>query len=222
MYNYFIALMVFCFISCQQNIYFDEASPPGVKGLQEIPVAFQGVFMCERDSSLIFSDENIIYKEAYHAFTAHIDEIEDTEECSIVMEDIYFKDRDECVPFEFLNDSIILAKVYEVDTLFDFSASQVVKLYKGRLFLNYKNFRDEWSTFMISPLSDGSLLWEFVDFPKSHLDSLPEIVNELRTRETPKGETKYILKPTLVEFDQIINKKYMIECDHLIPLNMEH
>jgi hypothetical protein len=222
MKNLFTFIIFFSLFSCQQNTYFNEATPPGIPPIESIPVSFQGTYMCESDSSYIFANERLIYQESYHAFIATLDQIEDTEDCSIQSGGIYIAGRQECIPFEYIDEETITAKIYDIDTLFNFNNNQVAKVYKGRLFLNFMNKHQEWSTFMISPEPDGSLMWELIDIPEKSLDSIPLISPNYKTRLDKDDEVKYILRPNLIEFDQILEKKYTVECDRLQVVNLEH
>ena len=219
--KYFFFLSVLYFISCEPNVLFEEAVPPEVSAIDRIPIDFQGGFICESDSSRMYADEFIIYNESYHQFVTTLDRIKETENCSIIAGGLYLPGRKECIPFEYLSEDTITAKVYSIDTLFAFRDHEVLKLYKGRLFMNYKNGLDEWVTFMISPMEDGALKWELIDIPDS-VRKVEAITRDYTMRVNADDETKYIIKPTLVEFERIIDKNYVRPCDILFPINFEN
>jgi len=207
-------------VSCVPNVLFQEAVPPGVDAINEVPENFQGVFVCESDSSRIYADRFVVYNESYHMFVTAIDRVNETENCSIVAGGLYLPGRKECIPFEYIGEDSIQAKVYSIDTLFSFKDTEVMKLYKGRLFMNYQNDQNEWITYMISPMEDGAMNWEIIDVPDK-VHTVEEITHDYKTRKNEDDETMYIIKPTLVEFDRILQKGYSSQCDILTPINFE-
>ncbi len=206
--------------SCEINVFFDKAMPPDVDALEEIPEQFQGVYMCESDSSIIYSSPDLIYKESYFRFVTTVDRIIETENCSIVEQGLYLPGRKECIPFEYISEDLITADIYEIDTLFSFDKYRVAKYYKGRLFLNIGSNKEKWITFMITPSTDGSLIWEYIDVP-DNIKTIEEITTNYKAIPAKKDKIKYHLNPTLVEFDRILDDKYMQSCDVLTPVNYE-
>jgi len=218
--NYYYAAILFAILllaACQPNVMFQEAVPPGIKAIKKIPNHFQGVYLCESDSSLIYTDANVVYKESYHMFITPISRVRQSEECKIVAGGLYLPGRKECIPFEYVGKDSIQAKVYSIDTLFNFRDNEVMKLYKGRLFMNYINEYKEWVTFMISPMGEGYMKWEMIDVP-DQVKKVEDITAEYKTRLNKDDETMYIIKPTLVEFDKILENDYTVLCDVLIPV----
>lgn len=207
-------------MACQPNVLFHEAVPPNVEAIYKVPSFFQGVFMCESDSSLMYAQENVIYNESYRMFVTPLKRVIEKEECSIVAGELYVAGNQECIPFEYLSEDTIQAKVYSRDTLFSFRESEVMKLYKGRLFMNYKNKRNEWVTYMITPLANRNMNWELIDVPDK-INEIESITHDYTTRNYKQDETLFILKPTLVEFDRILSRQYTSSCDVLIPINLE-
>jgi len=220
-----ISITVICsaillLISCQPNVLFQEAMPPDVVSIDKVPKLFQGIYLCESDSSRMYAEDYVVFNETYHMFVTHIDKVKETENCSIVAGGLYLPGRRECVPFEYVGEDTIKAKVYTIDTLFDFSENQVLKEYKGRLFMNYMNEYNEWVTYMISPMADGSMKWELIDVPDK-IKEVEGITHDYTTRLNKDEETMYIIKPTLVDFERILSREYTSTCDILIPINLE-
>lgn len=221
--NYIVAISFIAivgFISCRPNVLFQESLPPGVDSIDRIPRMFQGVYICESDSSKMYADEKAVYNESYYQFITTLERIEETENCSIVAGGLFLPGRKECIPFEYIGEDSITAKVYTIDTLFSFRNDEIMKLYKGHLFMNYKNYLGEWITHMITPMEDRSMKWEIIDVPDK-LNTIREITHEFTTRIDGSKATVYIIKPTLVEFDRILSRGYTRSCDILMPLNME-
>jgi len=65
---FFLALLVVVFFSCETNVVFKEAMPPEIASINSIPPAFQGIFLCEEDSTLIHSEEDVIFQESHFYF----------------------------------------------------------------------------------------------------------------------------------------------------------
>lgn len=217
----FLIILSIGFYSCEPNVLFQEALPPEIAIINKIPNEFHGVYICESDSSRMYVDSYKAYNESYHLFKTSIDKVKETENCSIIAGGLYLPGRKECIPFEYIGEDSIMAKVYSIDTLFNFREDEILKLYKGRLFLNYKNGYDEWVSFMISPLEDGSLHWELILVPDK-ISKVEAITQNYKIKIDYDDNRKFIIKPSLVEFDKIIEKEYTRDCDILTPLNIEN
>lgn len=216
----YIIFIFLILIACEPNVVFEEALPPEIDAIDQIPEVFQGAFMCDSDSSRIYVDAFLAIHESYYKFYTTVEKVRETENCSIVAGGLYLPGRKSCIPFEYISEDSIMAKIYEQDTLFSFSDIEVAKTYKGRLFLNRQNERGHWITWMLSPESDGSMLLELIDVPDKK-KSIDEISQVIHTRKTKKDKIQYIIKPSLVEFDKILKKGYTTECELLHPINME-
>jgi len=168
----------------------------------------------------MFADEFAVYKESYRMFITTIEKVEQTEDCAIVAGGLYLPGRKECIPFDYIEDDKIVAKIYSIDTLFGFRKDEVLKLYKGRLFLNYQSEKNEWVCHMITPMRDRSMKWELINVP-DEVNTIEEVTVDYTTRENKEEETLYVIKPTLVEFDQILDKNFVSDCDILYPINFE-
>lgn len=203
--------------SCEPKVLFKEAAPPEIEKINRIPDNFLGVFLCESDSSKMYAEPFIVYNESYHMIITSVEKIRETEDCSILAGGLYLPGRKECIPFEYIGKDSIMAKVYTIDTLFNFRENEVLKLYKGRLFLNYKSGYDEWVTFMITPLEYGALEWEVIDIPDK-ISKVEAITHDYVVKRDRDDEERYIIKPSLIEFDKILEKEYTRECDILFPV----
>ena len=129
-------LILLTAISCEPAVVFKDAMPPEVDAITTIPKQFHGVYMCESDSSRIYIERDHAVQESYYQFITSVERVRESEDCSIVAGGLYLPGRKECIPFEWINEDSITAKVYELDTLFEFADDEVMKLYRGHLFLN--------------------------------------------------------------------------------------
>ncbi len=216
----FVILASLFMFSCEINVFFDDAMPPDVEPISEIPDYFQGIFICESDSSIIHSTGDIVLKESYNRFVTTLDRIRESENCSVLAGGIHLGNRNECFPFTYITEDSIAVEIYSIDTIFHFNDEQVAKIYKDRLFLNIGDQNEGWITFMITPQPDGDLLWEYIDVPDK-LKSIEKITYNYKTIERPEKDNQYILKPTLVEFDRILQNRYTTQCDYLRRVNLE-
>ncbi len=213
-------LFISLFLACEPSVKFAGAMPPDIEPIESIPVNFHGTYMCESDSSRVYINPSCIVLESHYEFTTTVEEVEQTEDCSIVAGGLYLPGRKECIPFEYIGGDSIRAKVYELDTMVSFSDQQVVKSYKGHLFINLQNEEKTWSVWLLTPESDGSILFRSIDVPEDK-DSIEAITLDYKSIEKDTHTIEYILNPTLIEFDRILEKPYISECDMLIPVNLE-
>lgn len=216
------ALMIVLYSSCEPNVYFQNTLPPDTDMISEIPEVFQGVYLCDSDNDIIFAESDIIYRKSHEQFVTTLDKLIQTENCSIVDGELFLPNREECAPIEYLDDDRILVTVTSLDTLFAFKSDQVAKIYKDRLFLNVKSQIDQnWITFMITPIEHGILKWEMIEVPDD-ISTLEKLDKSYTAKEHKDHDTKYVINPTLVEFEDFLNKEYIMMCDILIPIRIEN
>ena len=208
-------------LACEPAVVFKDAMPPEVEAINTIPEQFHGVYMCESDSSRIYIERDHAVQESYYQFVTSIERVRESEDCSIVAGGLYLPGRKECIPFEWINEDSITARVYELDTLMQFADDEVVKYYKGHLFLNKLSDDNHWVTWMLTPQEDGSLLFELIEVPDNKR-KVQEITIDYETIQKDEETVQYVINPTLVEFDRILDKDYVRECDILRPINFEN
>tara|TARA_B100000497_G_C7664867_1_gene400785 strand:- start:516 stop:1133 length:618 start_codon:yes stop_codon:yes gene_type:complete len=202
-------------------VYFENTMPPNIESISEIPNTLLGAYLCDSDNDMIYAENRLIYMMSYDQFVTSLDEINQTESCNFLNGELFLPNREECVPFEYLSDDKIRVTLSSIDTLFAFRKNEVAKMYKNRLFLNVKGeLEEEWITYMISKRDHGVLLWERIEVPdeKEYLKSLTYKYETIEYQET---EDKYVINPTLIEFDEFLEKEFTLECDVLIPINAE-
>jgi len=203
-------------LSCEPNIVFESPMPPKGKTLNAIPAEFIGVYLCESDSAYMIVSDDVVYREYHYKFNTTFKKIEDSENCAIEEGQIKLPYREECVPFEHIEGDSIAATLHEIDTLFNFRKNEVLKLYKGRLFINVQDKNKHWMTQMVTPMEERWLKWEMIELP-DELENLDDITTSYKTRTTKRKRTQFIVNPTHIEFEKLLIKKYLSECDILIP-----
>jgi hypothetical protein len=215
-----VTLIGASFFACEPNVLFEKAMPPEIDALEYIPEVFHGIYICDSDSSRFYVNQDIILNERYMEFETTLEKVRETEDCSIIAGGLYLPGFKMCVPYEHIGEDSIKARVYMQDTVFIFSEVSVAKYYKSRLFLNYLANDNIWITYMITPLEDGTMHWELIEVPDK-LQKIKEITHEVRIKVFDEDTRKYIINPTLVEFDKILEKEYTSDCDYFTPINFE-
>jgi len=216
-----IFTFLFITLSCDPDVRFSDAMPPGIDSIESIPVSFHGTYMCESDGSRVFIDKMDIVLESYYKIRLSLADVEETEHCSIVAGGLYLPGRKECIPFEYISEDSITARVYELDTMVDLRrGNDVIKFYRGHLFINKSDGEGSWTAWMLSPHESGGWRFELIDIPAER-DSIEAVTHSYTVMEVDSEEVNYLLDPTLVEFDRILDKKYITTCDVLQPINLE-
>lgn len=216
---YFILAALFMF-ACETKVMFKNAIPPEGKVLRTIPTPFLGVYYSQCDSTILHALPDVIYKEGYFEFTTTTAKIQEEKGCRIADNGMYLRGTKECVPFEYVNGDTINVKLIQKDTLFVISEHQVAKLYEGHLYLNHKDNNHNWIASRVTPRADGSLLWELVDVP-NRVEKVREITKDYQSYIRRDDEEIFVLNPTQIEFETLLNKGYLRECDVFIPLTLE-
>ena len=215
-----ILISVVVLSSCEPKVLFENALPPDTKPLSTIPVEFQGVFYSECDSTVLHATSDVIYTDAYFQFVTTVTSVQEREECKITDQGFYLHGTKECAPFEYLNGDTILVKLHQKDTMFHISKGQVAKLYKGRLFLNSRDVNNNWMTSIVTPGEAGRLHWDLIDIPNK-VDKIKKITSDYTSYKRSDDSEIFVIKPTQIEFEKLLSKEYLTECDVFIPLTFQ-
>ncbi len=206
--------------SCEPNVVFETAQPRDIEAIDKIPEQFQGTFMCESDSTYIKISDFVAFQERRFIFITTIQQVRETENCSIADGGLYLPGRKDCIPFDYLSEDSIRAEIWEYDTLFSFHPDEVAKFYKGHLFLNQKLKTGAWMTWMLTPENNDALTLKLIDVP-DNLKTIEKVSHEVRTIPKEDDKYQYVINPTLVEFDRILEMDFLLECETLFPVNFE-
>jgi len=207
-------------LSCEPKVLFQKALPPDGKVLTSIPETFRGVYFSECDTTILHATENVIYTEGYFQFKTTLARIKEEPGCSISDKGMYLRGTKECVPFEYVNEDTVLVKLVQKDTMFFISDEQVAKLYKGNLYLNHKEKNGSWLSSIVEPDEQGHLHWSIIDVPNKE-EKVKEITTDYKSYTRDDDEEIFVMNPTQLEFEQLLNKDYLKECDVYIPLNFQ-
>lgn len=216
--------VIFCItllslFSCEPNVYFKEAQPRKIPSLTSLPLDFRGVYRFASDSSLVRADDKVIAVDSYFEYKTRLSTAHESENCKIANGGIYLKGTQECIPYEKIDEDLVRAKIYTVDTLFSFSQYHVAKMYGEKLLLSYGDEKGHWLVNVFTPIEHGAILWEFIDIPdKTH------IVEGLAPSYSRKLQSDssfiYIIDPNEKGFRRIFDKGYLTVCDTLKPFTI--
>ena len=215
--NYLYLITLVLFVGCIPNVLFKEALPPDIQAISEFPIEMIGTYVCESDGNIIEITKEAIIKEEYYTVTMPITEIGQSETCAIVDGSLHIEGRQECIPFTYVSEDTISAQVFDLDTLFSTQTS-VLKMYRGHLFVNTLGSDKAWITFMVSHGKYGDLIWKLILVP-DEIEQINEITSDVSIVKSEEDKMeKYIINPSLKEFDYILNKDFTIECEQLTPI----
>lgn len=220
--TYFAFLGLLFFISCTSPIVFDQAYPLDAEAAEEIAVHYQGIYMCESDSTIIVITSQEVYAQSPYYFEMSIQDAEDRENCILNDGELYLTEVDECIDIEYIGEDSIKGEYYELDTLFNISDDAIVKPYKGSLVLSQKLKDNEWVINLLSLDGYGNVIYRSIT-DESELDKVEAITEMEQVGVDRNSEPIYKVSPSKHEFDQLFeNPKIFIECEYLISVNLEN
>jgi len=215
-----LGLVIF-FAYCTPPVVFDQPYPIDGEDLVEIPLAYQGTFICESDSSLltIAARDITVRKENY--FLLPVKDIEQREDCNIQGNEMYVSGRAECIPLEFVSDSLVKGFVIEYDTLFVMAEGSVARMYQGHVILSQELKDGEWAISLLSLENNADVKYRAIT-DKTKIKTISRITPmENITVESDKKD-RYKIRPTMKQFDELLhNEKVFIECEYLSRVSVE-
>ena len=216
-----LVLLLILIHGCEPGLVYEQAVPPGIENLPEIPTIYQGSFVCSSDSTHVYVTDKAIIEEYYHKFVTSIDKINESDNCVIVGRGIHFKDQEVCVPFEYISDRLVTGQIYKVDTLFSISEKQVLRSYKGHLFFNYQLPQGTWVATMLTPTDDAGFSLRLLDMEED-VSKIKTVTTDIKTKELKDDQVQYILNPTIVEFDKIMEAPNRTACEQFIRISSRY
>jgi len=215
-------LTILLMLSCTPPVVFDQAYPTDQEDLLSIPRQFQGAYICESDSALIMITDSDITLHKSHYFTTKVKYLEQREDCRIQDDKVYINGREECIPIEVVNDSIVRGAYQEIDTLFYMQEGSVARLHNGHLVINQELKRREWAVSLLSPQLGGDLTYKAI----TNKTKIKNVERVTRTKDITTAEDKnprYKVRPTMTEFDKLLaDEKIFIECEYLVKVNLDN
>lgn len=223
--KYTLSVLVLAFVfwvaACTPPVVFNTAYPTDGNDLTEIPLEYQGAFICDSDSSIIIIQSSTIAIRKEQFFRLPLKHVEEKENCMINGDEMYVNDRKECIPIVFENDSIVRGTVIEVDTLFNIAPGSLARLYKGHVVLSQEVAKDKWAINLLTLQENGDVIYRAIT-DKTEVNKVSRITTTQKLEKKKKNGPKYLVKPTMAEFDELINnEKVFIICDYLSRINLE-
>lgn len=202
-------------LSCTPPVVFDQAYPIEAENLEEIPASYRGVFICESDSALLVIAKHDITLRKENFFLLPLKDVEERPDCNVAEDQMYVTGRTECIPLEFINDSIVKGTVVEHDTLFVMGDKAVARMYQGHVVLSQELKKGQWAVSLLSLEENTDVKYRAIT-DKSKIKNVGKITSlENITIESDKTE-RYKIKPSMKQFDDLINdEKVFIECEYL-------
>ncbi len=217
MRNNILALLGFILLvsACTPPVVFDKAYPLGEEDLVEIPPSYTGVFICESDSALLVIDRQDITLRKENYFMLPLKDVEEREDCRIAGEQMYVSGRSECIPLEFINDSIVKGTVVEHDTLFVMGEGSVARMYNGHVVLSQELKKDQWAVSLLSLEENSDITYRAIT-DKTKIKNIGKITAmENITIESDKKD-RYKIKPSMKQFDELLeDETVFVECEYL-------
>jgi hypothetical protein len=195
--------------ACKQTpeVRFLEPQPSKKRDLKAFPKEYQGQYISKSDSSLLTIDSKIVFQEWFGL--SRVSDVEMQEELdTIYKKDIVIQLSDNwkmTVDIDDAGDSATI-ETYRIDTLFKLSETNLLRAFKGYLFLNYKQPKSTWSVKTLS-LEKGQL--DFNDLiSTSQIDTLREITKIITVIDTASNRIDhYDLNPKRKELKEILERK---------------
>ena len=216
----FLLLLSLAFTMCSPPIVFDEAYPKDEAAMSSFPENYQGIYLCESDSTLVVIKETIIYAKSFFYFEASESDLEAKEQCTIADGEIYLEESQECLPYEFFAEDSIRVQYYDIDTLFEISPKAILKSYENSLVLS-NQVQNEWIITLLSIDEFGNVDYRAIT-ESTDIEKVRRITPIKQVGVDRNTDPIYSVKPDKVAFEEMFNDhSIFISCEYLMRVNME-
>ena len=207
--------MILTISACTPPVVFDKAYPLGEENLTELPANYRGSFICESDKALLVIDRNDITLRKENYFLLPLKDVEEREDCRISGEQMFVTGRSECIPLEFINDSIVKGIVVEHDTLFVMAEGSVARMYNGHVVLSQELKDNQWAVSLLSLEANSDIKYRAIT-DETKIKNVGKITSMENITVEGDKKDRYKIKPTMKQFDELLNdEKVFIECEYL-------
>lgn len=204
-----IVIVIGFMVACNQTpeIRFLEPQPIKKRDLKAFPKDYHGKYLSKSDSSFLTIDSKVIFQEWYGL--SRVSDFEMNEELdTIYNQDVVIQLSDYwkmTVDVDDAGDSATI-ETYRIDTLFELSATNLMRAFKGYLFLNYRQPDSTWRVKVLC-LEKGQL--NFSDLiSESQIDTLRVITKIETTIDTASNRIDHHdLNPGRKELKEILERK---------------
>ena len=216
-----LLLMIIIVTACTPPVVFDQAQPIDGESVNEIPASYQGLYVCESDSTLIIISDHIVYAQHEHYFIISTEGLEEREDCSLIENEVYLPGKDMCIPIEYIDEKTVKGYITDIDTLFIMDVNHVAKSYRGHLFLSKKLDNQEWAVSMLSHDETGNLLYRGIT-EDSDFRGINRITPMKEITRPSDRKRRFKITPDQTAFDLLINDPdIFIDCEYLMRVNLE-
>lgn len=202
--------LLILFGSCQSPVLFTEPQPKGEPELSKIPIEYQGIYWCEKDSIVLIIDENLIIKQKEYESVIPIAEMGSNPHLSFENNRLYSNEINQSFPSKLVGDKVV-TRIILKDTLFSETSGQIMKFHKGHLILNNPIDNMHWDVTIMSLKQQDILSFIKANMP-DNLEDLQQItaVEESKSEKMEKP-AQIKISPTKAEFDQILKQKLVFD-----------
>lgn len=219
---FYIALVIgfLVIVSCDSPVGFTEAQPSNASDLSTLPGAYQGMYICESDNTLVKVEGKVIYSEYTEVALIPMSYITEREECTIVNDTLYIEGQKECVKVTYPKEGFIAAAKVTRDTIFRITPFQKARMYKGNLILSQVTENELW-TIAILELDEYAGIRYRAIIDDSDLTALSNITNLTKVAIKNANHPYYKVSPKEVELDQLFkDESIFIDCDYFSRVHM--
>lgn len=206
------SLLALLFTACTPPVVFTEPQPDVIQEEEQFDPAYQGVYFCTGDSSIVRVNRRVIWKERLLQLNTTIKDIEETDGVYLDGDILYIEETNTPVPIEYLDEERITGELLLSDTLFEISNKQVLKNYRGHQILSTKMSNRNWAVQILSKDESGNLSLWTTKLPED-LESLEMItpVEDISTDDVQRLR----ISPNIAEFRKLMESKLIFEaCDY--------
>jgi hypothetical protein len=202
-----LILLTIIMVSCKQipDIRFLEPQPISKKNIKVIPKEYWGKYLSKIDSSILTIDSKMIVQEKFESSKISIIEMQQELDTTIQDDTQIELGTNWTMDIKIKNDSALVSS-YIIDTIFQISESNILRSFKGYLFLNYKDIDSTWRVKTLK-LENGQL-----DFGSlvnvNQIDTLKEVTRIVTSMDTSSNRVNhYDLNPKRKELKEILEQK---------------
>jgi hypothetical protein len=134
-------MTAFLLYSCEPAATFDKPQPDNVKSLASFPEGIQGKYLSADQASIVTISDKLITRHYDFDFKKHKDSIGSSYK---LVGDTLIEQTDGTKEKVVVKGDTIIQHVNSTDTLFNISANNVLKKFKGYYFLNNRYSDDAW------------------------------------------------------------------------------
>jgi len=130
-------------------------------------------------------------------------DVEEREDCRIDGERMYVTGRSECIPLEFINDSIVKGTVIENDTLFMMGENSVARMYNGHVVLSQEIKSDQWAVSLLSLEENKNIKYRAIT-DRTKIKNVENITSLKNITVEDDKKDRFKIKPNMKQFDELI------------------